>query len=254
MTVMHVNYERDLRIEHDLRKAVDANDYTACYQPIILLQNGKPVSAETLFRCTAPALKPISTAELIATAEKTELINTIGERMITLACQQLKQWQHRKFMINTISVNCSAVQLLQPNFHDVVQEILNQHQVPSSSLVLEITETLFMSQFKHPSIVLHTLKSMGVKIALDDFGTGYSSLSYIKDYPFSILKIDGSFISGLPDSYNSRELVKAMIGLGKALHISVIAEGVETRAQAQFLIENGCEYAQGFLYNSAIIV
>ena len=185
--------------------------------------------------------------EFIALAEENGLIIPIGRWVLEQACQQAKAWLDAGYGNFTLAVNLSARQLQQPDLLQVVQQVLQSSGLPPQNLELEITENLLLNDTERNIALLHRLHDLGIRLALDDFGTGYSSLSYLKKFPFDLLKIDQSFVRGLPNNQEDAALVDTIITMGHKLGMQVIAEGVETREQREFLHHLGCDLVQGYL-------
>ncbi len=249
------HYTRDLTaqaseriaLEHELRRAIERNEFTLSYQPKISLLTHRLVGAEALIRWFHPTFGDVPPERFIPLAEENGMILQIGEWVLDTACQQLHEWNQRYDVFGPLSVNLAGAQLRQPNLVNKVERLLLQHQLQPGCLQLEITENFIMSQTEEALSVLHRLKKLGVQLAIDDFGTGYSSLSYLKRLPLDILKIDQSFVRGLPDDPHDAAIVRAIIALGRSMQLTVIAEGVETLEQQQFLADEGCEQIQGYL-------
>jgi len=181
--------------------------------------------------------------EFIPVAEESGLITAIGEWVLREACQEAASWPKPL----SIAVNLSPVQFLKDELPALVHTVLLKTGLSGSRLELEITEGVLVNDFSRVSAILRQLKSLGVRVAMDDFGTGYSSLSYLQSFPFDKIKIDRSFVSSLHDNASSQAIIRAIIGLGRGLQVPLIAEGVETREQLEFLREAGCDEAQGYL-------
>ncbi|TDV49076.1 periplasmic sensor diguanylate cyclase/phosphodiesterase [Pseudomonas graminis] len=249
------HYTRDLTaqaseriaLEHALRRAIERNEFTLSYQPKISLLTHRLVGAEALIRWFHPTFGDVPPERFIPLAEENGMILQIGEWVLGTACQQLHEWNQRYEVFGPLSVNLAGAQLRQPNLLNRIERLLLQHQLQPGCLQLEITENFIMSQTEEALSVLHRLKKLGVQLAIDDFGTGYSSLSYLKRLPLDILKIDQSFVRGLPDDPHDAAIVRAIIALGRSMQLTVIAEGVETLEQQQFLADEGCEQIQGYL-------
>jgi diguanylate cyclase (GGDEF)-like protein/PAS domain S-box-containing protein len=249
------NYTRDLTaqaseriaLEHELRRAIERNEFTLSYQPKVSLLTQRLVGAEALIRWTHPTFGEVPPERFIPLAEENGMILQIGEWVLETACQQLHQWNQRYDVFGSLSVNLAGAQLRQPNLVTRIEQLLTQYELQPGCLQLEITENFIMSQTEEALSVLHRLKKLGVQLAIDDFGTGYSSLSYLKRLPLDILKIDQSFVRGLPDDPHDAAIVRAIIALGRSMQLTVIAEGVETLEQQQFLADEGCEQIQGYI-------
>ena len=187
----------------------------------------------------------VSPAEFISLAEETGLIIPIGRWVIEESCRRLASWQTIAPELS-MSVNISARQLIAPDLDGVVRDALTANDLQPAHLVLEVTEGLLMDDVAFFSAALDAIRSTGARIAIDDFGTGYSSLAYLEQFPVDVLKIDQCFIAGLPGEAYHRAIVRAIITIGQALNLSVVAEGVEFEAQAEALLRLGCHYAQGY--------
>jgi diguanylate cyclase (GGDEF)-like protein/PAS domain S-box-containing protein len=241
-----------LGLENDLRRAVNGNDIEIHYQPIVSLASGMCVGFESLVRWTRNG-KSISPATFIPMAEELGLIEGLGTRVLEEASRTFAAWQ-RAFPdagLDCIAVNVSSRQLMQNNFLSVVDRAVRQAGLRPSALRIEITETALMTSPDEAAKVLRQLRDFGVKIYLDDFGTGYSSLSHLHKLPVDALKIDRSFVRSLllPDR---PAIVESILALARTLHTSVVAEGIETEAQARELERLGCTHAQGFLFSRAV--
>ncbi len=243
---------RRIEIENGLRRALENDEFVLHYQPIVDLASLQVVGVEALVRWQRSDGHLYSPAEFIPVAEETGLIAEIGERVLADACAQAQSWRRlmhpeRRFHV---TVNISPLQLMRPGFSDCVSEVLQSSGLPAEWLCLEITETALMSDADASIAVLERLRDLGVLIGIDDFGTGYSSLSYLQRFPVDLVKIDRSFTMAL-DRHNSQAnaLVGAVVHLGAALGMSIVAEGVETPDQAHILATLGCEAVQGYLYS-----
>ena len=240
-----------LRLDHAMRQALALGRFRLHYQPQIDMQSGNVVGAEALIRWNDPELGPVSPADFIPVAEETGFIVAIGDWVMREAIQQAALW-HREGKCINISVNVSALQFQQPEFVDEVAKALAKHQLPAEYLELELTESILIQNAEEALQRLSQLAALGVKLAIDDFGTGYSSLGYLKRFPIGRLKIDRSFVRGLPGDESDAGIVNAIVNLGHALHMQIVAEGVETEAQRVFLQSLGCGQYQGFLFAPAL--
>jgi diguanylate cyclase (GGDEF)-like protein/PAS domain S-box-containing protein len=232
-----------------LRNALQQQQLHLVYQPQINLQSQRWVGLEVLLRWQHPELGEISPAQFIPIAEQSGLIHEIGTWVLQSACCQAKTWLDQGLDFGRVAVNVAASQLNHENFVQIVEEVLRKSGLPPQHLELEVTERLVMQRTEAKIQQLKQLRQMGVQIAIDDFGTGYSSLSYLKLLPIDKLKIDKSFVCDIPHDANDMAIAAAVIALGHALGMTIIAEGVEEEAQVAFLKLKGCHEAQGYLYS-----
>ncbi|WP_321528743.1 EAL domain-containing protein [Sedimenticola selenatireducens] len=249
---MNQGVARRLLLEEHLRGALMRGEFRLHYQPQIELASGRLIGTEALLRWNNPELGEVSPAEFIPIAEQTGLIVSIGEYVITESLAQLAQWQQMAEQPLRMAVNVSPRQFRDPALVPFIERTIKRTGVPAECLELEITEGVLMSGHSYVDIALSAINRLGVAIAMDDFGTGYSSLSYLRNYPFDILKIDRSFIDDVPMDEADRELVNATIAMAHGLGLKVVAEGVETRGQLDYLKAQRCDYAQGYLFSSAV--
>lgn len=236
-----------VQIENKLRHAIENDELLLHYQPQFDTQSGEMFGVEALLRWQQPEMGMISPARFIPVAEETGLIIPIGEWVIKEACQQLLRWQQTSLASLNVSVNVSSVQLSRIDIHALIKRYLDDNHVPADLLTIELTESTIMESPMRAAEVLQDIKQMGVSISMDDFGTGYSSLSYLRRFPIDHLKIDRSFITEVTENPDDEAIVSTIIAMSKSLHLSVIAEGVETEAQLQLLMEKGCHLIQGYL-------
>ncbi|HZF78485.1 MAG TPA: EAL domain-containing protein [Rubrivivax sp.] len=233
-------------ILNDLRVAVVENQFALHYQPQVDA-NQCCTGAEALIRWTSPHRGPVACGDFIPFAEESGLIGVIGAWVLKTACERLAEWQRRPETAHlTLSVNVSPWQFKQVDFVEETTRLVREWGVPPDRLKLEITESLLIDNIESTVAKMAALRSVGLSFALDDFGTGYSSLSYVKRFPFSELKIDQSFLREVPQDRSNVAICRAIIALGQSLGLSVVAEGVESEAQWQFLLEEGCNSAQGY--------
>ncbi|MEP6490410.1 EAL domain-containing response regulator [Microcoleus vaginatus GB2-A3] len=235
-------------IKTRLCNALEREEFQVYYQPQVNVQTGKIISAEALVRWLHPEKGLISPAEFIPAAEETGFIVPLGEWVLQTACRQMQVWQNAGFPLR-IAVNLSARQFRQPELSSRVAQILAETGLEANSLELELTESLMVEDAESAIATLQHLKNLGVCISLDDFGTGYSSLSYLTQYPFDTLKIDRCFISKITDGCTNAAIVKAIIEMAHSLCLEVIAEGVETEAEKDFLWRYKCDMMQGYLFS-----
>lgn len=243
--------DKIMRMELDLRKAIENKELILHYQPKIHLGNDEIIGCEALIRWIHPNRGMISPAEFIPLAEETGLINEIGEWVLEEACRQNKRWHEAGFSNLIVAVNMSAYQFKQPNVVGAIERILSETKLEARFLELEITESISMLAEKDIIEKLYELKKVGVSIAIDDFGTGYSSLKYLDKLPVDTLKIDKSFIDriGEFDYHRSSFMTNAIISLAKSLNLQVVAEGIETEEQVNYLKNNQCEIGQGYFFS-----
>ena len=246
---MKHNAFKKYTLEQDLRKAIGKEELLLHYQPRINTNNEQIVGVEALLRWNHPTNGLISPAEFIPLAEESGLIVPIGEWVIHTACAQVKKWQQVGLPTLCASVNVSAAQLKEKKFVDIVSKALEATDLEPQYLELEITEGMLMDDTKNNEKLLMELKNRGVKIALDDFGTGYSSLSYLNRFPFDILKIDRAFIKNITLNDESSALAIGIIALSHSLNLHVVAEGVETFSQLEYLREHECDEIQGYYFS-----
>lgn len=234
------------QLEQDLRQALQRKELELCYQPVIDARNNKVYSLEALLRWNHPKKGGVSPDVFIPLAEDCGLIGPIGEWVVEQACSQLSQWQRLGYDQLTIAINLSSRQRELGLETDFLQQVLQEAGVDAQSVTLEITESLLMRDTEESVEWLTRIKALGVKLSVDDFGTGYSSLSYLKRFPVDILKIDRTFVNDLPNDKDSVSLVKTIIGMAHSLNLGLVAEGVETKEQVDFLTTEGCNLLQGY--------
>ncbi len=246
---MGVLVEERAEIEHALHQALARRELELHYQPKVDLNSGQVYGMEALLRWRRPEIGLVPPDRFIPLAEETGLIIPIGEWVLRTACAQLGAWHASGFPHLTMAVNVSARQFRQISMPDLVREVLTDSGVPAECLELELTESLLM---QNPDLVLQALrqlKQIGVTLSLDDFGTGYSSLSYLKQFPIDVVKIDQSFIHDVTDNVDGASLTKSIIAMAKSLHMTTVAEGVETEGQLGFLNTNRCDAMQGYYFS-----
>ncbi len=236
-----------LRLETLLYKAIERQQLHLVFQPKICLPSGRVLGAEALLRWKLPDRGYVSPAEFIPIAEETGLIIEIGCAVIQQGCTQLRAWAASGLADLHLAVNVSTLQFQTPGFADQLAGVLQQGGFDPAQLTIEITESLLLDNNGESSRKLERIRGLGPKVSIDDFGTGYSSLSYLRQYPIDELKIDRSFLVRLPDERGNRAIVEAVVHLAHGLNLSVVAEGVETVAQLDYLRSVGCNQMQGFL-------
>ena len=238
-----------LVLESRLHKAIDNNELMLHYQPKVDLETGAIAGAEALVRWERPGQGLVSPGEFIPLAEETGLIVPIGDWVLDEACQALARWRERGIDNLRVSVNVSSRQFWNGDLLDKVSDALSRYGLPGSSLSLEITETVLMKNPEVCASVLVSLKYLGVTVSIDDFGTGYSSLSYLRRFPLDELKVDRAFIKDLPGDKDGLAIVSAVVAMAHALSLKVVAEGVETEEQLEFLKTRQCNQYQGFFFS-----
>ncbi|MGE4578322.1 MAG: EAL domain-containing protein [Desulfuromonadales bacterium] len=237
-----------LALEGSLRKALDNDQLVLHYQPQIDLNSGELVGMEALLRWQHPQRGLVSPGEFIPLAEETGIILPIGEWVLKTACLQNRAWQEQGFPPVRMSVNISARQFRQADLVDMIDRVLEETGLDPQWLELEITESIIMEDFGEVIMTLTDLKVRGVHLAIDDFGTGYSSLAYLKLFPISKLKIDQGFVRDITNDANDASIAASIVALARSMNLEVIAEGIETREQLEFLLDYGCHQGQGFLF------
>jgi diguanylate cyclase (GGDEF)-like protein len=242
------SWER-LSLENQLRKALDRGELRLYYQPKVDFKTGQIIGSEALMRWQHPELGLVPPQKFIPIAEETGLITSLGDWALRTACQQNKAWQSAGFRAIQVSVNVSSKQFRPGELQETIRDALQASGMEARQLVLEVTESLLIENPESSLEMLREIKAMGLKISVDDFGTGYSSLSYLKRLPLDELKIDRSFVNGIPTDADDVAIVTAIIAMAHSLGLSVVAEGVETEEHLAFLAERGCDEYQGFLFS-----
>lgn len=242
---------RHVQLESGLKEAIQRKELSLVYQPKFCLRDGSLTGLEALLRWYHTELGPISPVEFIPLAEETGIITQIGHWVINHACQQLAEWNSLGFNGITIAVNLSARQL-KADIISTIEVALAVSGLPAQSLELELTESMIMGNPQESVSILSKLKALGLTIAVDDFGTGYSSLSYLKRFPIDTLKIDREFVRDITNDPDDAAITSAIIALAHSLELNVVAEGVETQEQLNFLAMQGCDQVQGFLLSKPL--
>jgi len=250
---MDVEAKQRRELEGALRNALEKKELSLRFQPIVDLDEGVTRNAEALLRWTHPEKGPISPEEFIPLAEEIGLIVPIGEWVLREACKEAVAWSKVTEKPPGISVNVSSVQFQRQDLPGLVETVLAETGLPPGRLTLEMTESLLVSDDDETLQQLYRIRRMGVELSIDDFGTGYSSLSYLKKFPITCLKIDRSFITGLPTDPENIVLVDAILSMARSLNLKVVAEGVETESQMNFLKDSHCQYVQGYLYSRPLL-
>ena len=241
-----------MMLENDLRGALERQEFTLSYQPIVTAKDGSVQRAEALLRWNHPEFGVIFPGEFIPMAEEVGSIVQLGEWAFGCICDQILAWEKEGRPAITVSFNASPRQFSQPDFCDQLAAIIRKKGINSRLLQLEITESTAMQDMTDSSTKLSFLKEMGMEVSVDDFGTGHSSLSYLKQLPIDRIKIDKSFTKNCVHDKRDAALVRAIVSMGHSLGLQVCAEGVETKAQLEFLRGLGCESIQGFLFSKSL--
>lgn len=238
-------------LESGLRKAIELEEFVVFYQPQVSVLDNRIIGVEALIRWESKELGRVSPMDFIPLAEETNLINPIGEWVLRKSCSDFMEWERAGKSVQSLSVNISAIQFQQEGFVPLVKRVLRETAMDPTRLVLEVTESVLQNVDKALP-VLHQLKAMGVKLSLDDFGTGYSSLQYLKDFPLDCLKIDKSFVQSILTSSRNQAVVDTIITMAERLEMSIVAEGVETIEQLDYLAKKDQVSYQGYLYSPPV--
>ncbi|MBF3269066.1 EAL domain-containing protein, partial [Pseudomonas aeruginosa] len=237
-----------LELESDLRRALELGEFVLHYQPQFTGDGRRLTGAEALLRWQHPRRGLVPPSEFIPVLEEIGLVAQVGDWLLAEACKQLRSWHKAKVRVPKVSVNLSARQFADGQLGERIAAILYETGIPPACLELELTESILMSDVAEAMQILSGLKRLGLAIAVDDFGTGNSSLNYLKQFPIDVLKIDRSFVDGLPHGEQDAQIARAIIAMAHSLNLMVIAEGVESQAQLDFLREHGCDEVQGYLF------
>lgn len=240
-----------IAIANDLQPALDRSEFRLVYQPVVNVRTGEIVSLEALARWKHPTRGEIGPAQFVPIAESTGMITQVGEWVLHEACRQVKVWLDQGIDVR-VAVNLSPRQIQSLDVPELVAKAIRRAGITSNNLAMEVTEGLLVEDSEANILMLERLRNMGVRVYLDDFGVGYSSLSYLRRFPVTALKIDSSFINEITTGTDGQMIIKAIIGLAHNLGLDVIAEGVETEQQKQFLLAEGCETHQGYLLSRPI--
>jgi diguanylate cyclase (GGDEF)-like protein/PAS domain S-box-containing protein len=247
--MMHANTRKRLQLASELRQALARDEFYLVYQPSVEMRTGRIVAVEALLRWQHPERGEILPGEFIPMAESLGMIRRIDEWVLQAACAQIQAWDLAGVPAIRVAVNISARWFGQPAFVEGIHRTLLARHVPAQRLLLEITESAMLRLGEDTERTMHMLHTLGIDVAIDDFGTGYSSMSYLKLPAVAFLKIDRSFVTGLPDNAGDVAIAEAMLAMSKALGLTTIAEGIETEAQHEFLLRAGCMEGQGYLYS-----
>jgi diguanylate cyclase (GGDEF)-like protein/PAS domain S-box-containing protein len=250
---MRDNAVRAMRVEQELQRALEQGELRLRYQPSVDLATGQVIGAEALVRWEHPQRGLIVPDSFLGVAEETGLIVPLGSWVVGETCRQLADWQTRPETADLrVSVNLSARELTHPDVVSTVLNCVRESGIDPRSLAIEVTESTAMADGDTGFRALRDLSAEGIRVAIDDFGTGYSSMEQLRRMPVDIVKVDRSFVSGMASDSTDREIVAAVVGMARALNLSVVAEGIETREQAEALRELGCDIGQGFLFAKAV--
>ena len=237
-----------LELESDLRHALEQQEFILYYQPQFSGDGKRLTGVEALLRWNHPRRGLVPPGDFIPVLEELGLVVDVGDWVLAESCRQLKQWHQAKVRVPKVSVNISARQFSDGQLGTRIATILKDTGLPPACLELELTESILMREVSEALQILASLKNLGLSIAVDDFGTGYSSLNYLKQFPIDVLKIDRTFVDGLPEGEQDAQIARAIIAMAHSLNLAVIAEGVETHEQLNFLREHGCDEVQGYLF------
>ena len=249
---MNLRVKERMTLATHLRHAMERGELHLVYQPLVNVRDGAVIGAEALMRWTSPELGPVAPGVFIPLAEELGLIVSIGQWLLETVCRQILDWRSAGEAVPRISINISSRQFREDGFATRLLKLLSDRGLQSDRIELEITESLLMLECQQTTENIRALRHAGVLFSIDDFGTGYSSLSYLKRFRLHTLKIDRAFISDLPDNGDAAILTKAIISMAQQLKMMVVAEGVETSEQLQFLKVAGCDVAQGYLFSKGV--
>jgi EAL domain-containing protein (putative c-di-GMP-specific phosphodiesterase class I) len=241
-----------LALETNLRRALEAEEFSLAYQAKVNFRTGAITGVEALLRWNNPQLGSVAPSQFIPLAEETGLIVPIGKWVLRTACEQNMEWQSQGLPALRMSVNLSMRQLNDEGLVREIEAVLRDTGMDPGLLELEVTESMIMHNAERAVKVLTAIKALGVRLAIDDFGTGYSSLAHLKRFPIDTLKVDRSFIREIPQDAEDRAIAEAIIAMGKTLSLTVVAEGVETPEQQAFLSERACDEMQGYYFSTPI--
>jgi EAL domain-containing protein (putative c-di-GMP-specific phosphodiesterase class I) len=244
-------YDRVI-LETDLNRALDNDELLVYYQPQVSLKTKNIIGVEALVRWQHPELGLLAPKQFLYLAEKSSMINRIGEIVLQRSCEQMVEWKKQGLPIQTVAVNIAGNQIHHGNLVAVVERVLQKTRCEKDWLELEITEDFIINKTDKALSTLRRLRELGISLAIDDFGTGYSSLSYLKKLPINKLKIDRTFVRDIDDDMEDATLVQAIIAMGQSLKLKLVAEGVENSSHEIFLTAHGCEYAQGYYYSKPV--
>jgi EAL domain-containing protein (putative c-di-GMP-specific phosphodiesterase class I) len=250
---MNARHHERLSIESALRRALELDQFLLYYQPQISLATGKIFGVEALLKWQHPRYGLVQPFDFITILEETGLIVPVGEWVLQTACRQKQAWREQGLPELNMAINISGRQFIRKDLVQQIQQLIMTHAGGTQGIELEITESVVMSDAPAAIAILKQLNALGIRLAIDDFGTGYSSLSYLRQFPLHTLKVDQSFVREIANNNGQGEaLVAAILSMARALGLSTVAEGVETREQLDFLTRHGCDYAQGHYYSASV--
>jgi len=241
-----------LDLENQIRIALKNEEFLVYYQPKVNLVSGQVQGMEALVRWQHPEKGLIAPNDFIPLAEETGLIIQLDEWVMRTACHQFKEWETAGYPVNNLSVNISARHFKEGGLLKHCRRVIEDTKILPKYIEIELTESALVDNYNSAKEILHEIHEMGIQLALDDFGTGYASMSYLKEFPFDTVKLDRSFVQGVPEDVEDTAIVKAMIQLAEALSLNMVAEGVETELQKHFLTDNDCAFGQGYLWSKPI--
>jgi EAL domain-containing protein (putative c-di-GMP-specific phosphodiesterase class I) len=241
--------KKDHQLENDLRLALQNKEIYILYQPVLAAKNRTIVGSEVLLRWQHPTEGIIMPTDFIPIAERAQLILEIGYWTIEEACKQIIKWKKSADKPFFLAVNLSVIQIRDRDFLPRVTELIHSYGIPHGYLEFEMTESILLNESHRSIEIIKQLKLLGIKLSIDDFGTGYSSFDYIRKLPLDKIKIDKSFIKDIPDDASSTTIVKTILTMAEEMQLEVVAEGVETIGQIQFLEQHHCQYFQGFYFS-----
>lgn len=248
----NINSLKQFELERDLRKSIDNDELVLYFQPRVAVKTGRIIGAEALIRWQHPIWGLVSPGEFIPIAEESGFINNISDWVTEQVCMYMGKWKHEKLELVPISINITSNRFVRSDWKEVLTNSLKNHKVDPSLIEFEITETTLLQHGKVVESAFQYLKQLGIRIALDDFGTGYSSLSHIKDFSIDTIKLDKSFIQQIAHNENVEVIIKSIIFMAKGLHMNIVAEGVETHEQLEFLKQQECSEIQGYLFSEPV--
>jgi EAL domain-containing protein (putative c-di-GMP-specific phosphodiesterase class I) len=240
--------QQRLNAERNLRRAIEQNEFEVWYQPQIDLATQHLLGAEALIRWRDPQHGLISPCDFIPLAEQNGMILPIGELVLHQVCKDFCEWQSAKLNAKRLSINVAGPQFYRGDIVATIKHCMTEYQIPQDVLEIEITETFMMENPQEIKDILLAIQALGVTIAIDDFGTGYSSLAYLRELPIDTLKIDRAFIRDVPSNTKDIAIIRAILALGTSMGFNVVAEGIETQQQCEFLQAEGCSEGQGYYF------